>query len=78
MVVRESLATALTGPGLPQFLARGNLEARPRTARPLPRTPAAVTWLQLVRMRAAGARCCMQQTVSRPPWKLFRRGLFLH
>ena len=29
MVVRESLATALTGPGLPQFLARANLEARP-------------------------------------------------
>ena len=29
MVVRESLATALTGPGLPQFLARANVEARP-------------------------------------------------
>ena len=27
--MRESLATALTGPGLPQFLARANLEARP-------------------------------------------------
>lgn len=28
MVVRETLATALTGPGLPQFLARANVEAR--------------------------------------------------
>ncbi|KAK9834304.1 hypothetical protein WJX81_005155 [Elliptochloris bilobata] len=30
MIVRESLATALTGPGLPQFLARANLEVQRR------------------------------------------------
>lgn len=32
MIVRESLATALTGPGLPQFLARANVEARPNSS----------------------------------------------
>ncbi len=46
----------------------------PRAARLPPSTPGAVTWPRLVRMRAAGAKCRMQQTASRVAMEAFPDG----